>query len=60
MFLGADSVGSFISSYRNITLEASSVNFRKLDGSELGATGTFNTANSSILKVKNGLVTDWE
>lgn len=60
MFLGADSFGSIINSHRNLTFEASSINFKKLDGSSIGATGTFNIANNSILKIKNGLIIDWE
>ena len=60
LFLGTDNVGSFLESAHALTFQASSFKFKDLNGNEYGATGTFNTANSSILKIKNGLITDWE
>lgn len=60
MFLGSDSLGAYISSNRVLTFQASSIKFENLDGSEMCASGTFNTANCSLLRIKNGLIVDWE
>lgn len=42
-----------------VTLFGESINFKNLAGANIGGTGTINIANTPIITVKNGLITDW-